>query len=95
MRLALDHEHISATGLREMISNTRADNAAADDHNVRGFHLKEKVKRKKGKVKTSKPGNTNSKLKGNEKGENNSLSPFCLLPFSFCPGFTPVPECLR
>src|SRR6266705_3979670 len=51
MRLALDHEHICATGLSELISDTRADNAAADDDHVRGFHGKVKIRRKKGKVK--------------------------------------------
>src|SRR5438552_13698673 len=37
MRLALDHEHVCATRLSEVISDTRADNAAADDDDIRGF----------------------------------------------------------
>ena len=37
MRFALEHKDIGATGLREMISDTRADNAATDDDDVRGF----------------------------------------------------------
>jgi len=51
MRLALKHEHVGAALLSQMISDTRSDNAAADDDDVCGFHAKEKVRRKGGKVK--------------------------------------------
>ena len=51
MRLALNHQDVRATGLRQVISDTRSDDAAADDDYVCGFH-KVKVKRKKEKVKT-------------------------------------------
>src|SRR5207253_9726981 len=50
MRLALDHQHVGAAGLRQMISDTRSDNAATDDDYVCGLH-KAKVKRKREKVK--------------------------------------------
>src|SRR5438876_7482234 len=38
MRFTLDDEHVRATCLCEVISDTGADNAAADDDDVRGFH---------------------------------------------------------
>ena len=50
MRLALDHQHIRATGLRQMISHTRSDNAAADDDDVRRFTHSKKVSRKGAKI---------------------------------------------
>src|SRR2546421_13095074 len=37
MRLALKHQHVGTALLREMISDARSDNAAADDDYVRGF----------------------------------------------------------
>src|SRR5258708_5204624 len=37
MRLALKHEHISATRLGQVIGDTRSDNAAADDDYVCGL----------------------------------------------------------
>ena len=50
MRFALNHQHIRATCLRQMISDTRANNAAADDDDVRGFH-EGQSKKDKGKSK--------------------------------------------
>src|SRR5260221_695469 len=50
VRLALKHQHITATSLRQVISDTRTDDAAADDDYVRGFH-EVKVKRNREKVK--------------------------------------------
>src|SRR5262245_9834994 len=60
MRFALNHEHVRATGLSEMISDTRTNDAAAYDDDVRGFHKKGKSKKEKGKSKGTKriiPGN--------------------------------------
>ena len=42
MRLALKHEHVRAALLREMISDTRSDNAAADDDDVCGLHASQR-----------------------------------------------------
>src|SRR5713101_6474870 len=46
MRFALDHQHVSAAGLRQMIGDTRADDAAADNHDVCGFHESKSKKEK-------------------------------------------------
>ncbi len=37
VRLALDDQHVGTSGLRQMIGDTRADNAAPDDDDVCGF----------------------------------------------------------
>src|SRR6266567_2613553 len=50
MRLALDHQHVRATGLREMISDARANDAAADDDDVCSFSHSKKVSRKGAKI---------------------------------------------
>src|SRR5688572_10626900 len=52
MRLALKHENICAAGLREVISDTRSNDAAADDDYVRGFHADAKLERISLKVKS-------------------------------------------
>jgi hypothetical protein len=51
VRFAFEHEHVSATLLREMISDTRSHDAAADDDHVCGFHLEIKSKKEKEKSK--------------------------------------------
>src|SRR3989442_9878569 len=56
MRLALQHQNIRATGLREVISDARANDAAADDDDVRGFH-KGKSRKEKGKSKVARCSN--------------------------------------
>ena len=50
MRFSLKHQNIGAAGLRQVISDARPDDAAADDDDVCGFH-KAKVRRKWEKVK--------------------------------------------
>src|SRR5688572_23078579 len=52
MRFALKHENIRAAGLREMISDTRSDNAATNDDDVRSFHAHAKLERISLKVKS-------------------------------------------
>src|SRR5688572_14469323 len=51
MGFTFDHQHIRAAGLREVISDTRSDNAATDDDDVRGFHADAKLERISLKVK--------------------------------------------
>src|SRR5436853_7901599 len=51
MRFALNHQDVRAALLRQMISDTRSDNAAADDDDVRGFHATAKVRMWERKVK--------------------------------------------
>src|SRR5437588_10948507 len=50
MRLALEHEHVRAALLREVIGDTRSDDAAANDDDVCGFNHEEKVSRKAWKI---------------------------------------------
>src|SRR2546426_10114574 len=83
MRFAFNHKHIGATRVREVIIDTRADNAATDDDYVCGFSHSEKVSRKGAKI-------------AKKKGEQ-SRSPFPgrLLSPPACAPVTPALACHR